>query len=346
MLKDIITNEQACLLTDIIRESDTIVCVCHQNPDGDALGSCLAWAELLRTVYGKEAQVIVPDQYPDYLQWLPNSEKIIRYDKHREGCDWTLAHADLIFCLDFNTASRTADMESALCASPAKIVLIDHHLDPDVETLVTVSRPQASSTSELVFRLAWQLGCFDQLGKHFAVPVYCGMMTDTGGFTYNSSDPDIYFIISQLLTKRINKDKIYRNVYHTFSENRLRLTGFVLYNRLVVDSMRHASYFTLSRDDLRRFHFMKGDAEGLVNMPLQMKGHRLSISLREDTEKDNLVWVSLRSVDQFPCNEMAAQFFNGGGHLNAAGGRLYCSLTDAVAVVEKAIKAFEDKLKY
>ena len=110
--------------------------------------------------------------------------------------------------------------------------------------------------------------------------------------------------------------------------------------------MRHASYFTLSRDDLRRFHFMKGDAEGLVNMPLQMKGHRLSISLREDTEKDNLVWVSLRSVDQFPCNEMAAQFFNGGGHLNAAGGRLYCSLTEAVAVAEKAIKAFEDKLKY
>ena len=345
MLKEILTSGQANLLTDIIRESETIVCVCHQNPDGDALGSCLAWAELLRTVYGKEPQIIVPDQYPDYLQWLPNSEKIIRYDKHREGCDWTLAHADLIFCLDFNTASRTADMESALCASPAKKVLIDHHLDPDVQTLVTVSQPQASSTCELVFRLAWQLGCFDQLGKHFAVPVYCGMMTDTGGFTYNSTDPDIYFIISQLLTKHINKDKIYRNVYHTFSENRLRLMGYVLYKRLVIDASRHASYFILTRDDLRRFHFVKGDAEGLVNMPLQMKGHRLSISLREDTEKDNLVWVSLRSVDQFPCNEMAAQFFNGGGHLNASGGRLYGTMAEAVAVVEKAIKAFEDKLK-
>ena len=344
-MTDIITTEQASLLTEIIRDSETIVCVCHQNPDGDALGSCLAWAELLRTVYGKEPQVIVPDQYPDYLQWLPNSEKIIRYDKHREGCDWTLAHADLIFCLDFNTASRTADMESALCGSPAKKILIDHHLDPDVQTLVTVSRPQASSTCELVFRLAWQLGCFEQLGKHFAVPIYCGMMTDTGGFTYNSCDPDIFFIISQLLTKRINKDKIYRNVYHTFSENRLRLMGYVLYKRLVIDASRHASYFTLTRDDLRRFHFMKGDAEGLVNLPLQMKGHRLSISLREDTEKDNLVWVSLRSVDQFPCNEMAAQFFNGGGHLNAAGGRLYCTMAEAVATVEKALKTFEEKLR-
>ena len=345
MLKNLMTDEQQELLIRLIKESETIICVCHQNPDGDALGACLAWAELLKTVYEKTAQVFVPDQYPDYLQWLPNSEKIIRYDKHREGCDFELAHADLVFCLDFNAAQRTADMEQALCGSPAKKVLIDHHLDPSVASELTISHPEASSTCELVFRLVWQLGCFEQLGKHFAVPVYCGMMTDTGGFTYNSSDPDIFFIISQLLTKRINKDKIYRNVYHNFSENRLRLTGFVMYERLVVDAQRHASYFTITRDDMRRFHFVKGDAEGLVNMPLQIKGHRLSISLREDSEKDNLIWVSLRSVDQFPCNEMAARFFNGGGHLNASGGRLYCSLGEAVEATKKAIAAFEGMLK-
>ena len=344
MLKPIISEVQQEMLLHQIKESETIVCVCHQNPDGDAVGACLAWSELLRECYGKQAQVIVPDQYPDYLQWLPNTDKIIRYDKHREGCDWTLQHCDLVFCMDFNTLSRTADMAPALGSSPARKVLIDHHLDPDVETVVTVSHPEASSTCELVFRLAWQMGCFDTLGRHFAVPVYCGMMTDTGGFTYNSSDPDIYSIISQLLTKHINKDKIYRNVYNTFSENRLRLTGYVMLEKLVVDKRRHASYFTLSRQDLKRFHFIKGDAEGLVNMPLQMKGHRLSISLREDTEKDNLVWVSMRSVDQFPCNEMAARFFNGGGHLNASGGRLYCSLTEAVDVVKQAIDAFESQL--
>ncbi len=345
MLNDIITSEQATLLSETIRSSETILCVCHQNPDGDALGSSLGWAEVLTTAFGKSPQVIVPDQYPDYLQWLPNSEKIIRYDKHREGCDWTIQRADLIFCLDFNSMSRTDAMESALRSSPAKMVLIDHHPDPENEMFMTISRSQASSTCELVFRLAWQLGCFEQLGKHFAVPVYCGMMTDTGGFTYNSSSSDIYFIISQLLTKHINKDKIYRNVYHNFSENRLRLMGYVLYKRLVIDASRHASYFIITRGDLRNFHFVKGDAEGLVNMPLQIKGHRLSISLREDTEKENLIWVSLRSVDQFPCNEMAAQFFNGGGHLNASGGRLYCSVEEAVAVVEKAFAAFEDKLK-
>ncbi len=345
MLKNLMTDEQQELLIRLIKESETIICLCHQNPDGDAIGSCLAWAELLKTVYGKTAQIFVPDQYPDYLQWLPNTDKIIRYDKHREGCDFELAHADLVFCLDFNAAHRTADMEQALSSSPAKKVLIDHHLDPTVDTVLTISHPEASSTCELVFRLVWQLGCFDQLTKHFAVPVYCGMMTDTGGFTYNSSDPDIFFIISQLLTKRINKDKIYRNVFHNFSETRCRLMGYVMYQRLVVDAQRHASYFTITRDDMRNFHFVKGDAEGLVNMPLQIKGHRLSISLREDSEKDNLIWVSLRSVDQFPCNEMAARFFNGGGHLNASGGRLYCSLDEAVEVAKKAIVAFEGMLK-
>ena len=170
------------------------------------------------------------------------------------------------------------------------------------------------------------------------------MMTDTGAFTYNSDSCDIFFIISQLLTKHINKDKIYRNVYHNFSEDRLRLMGFVMYQRLVVDNARHASHFTITRADMKRFHFMKGDAEGLVNMPLQIKGHKLSISLREDTEKDNLVWVSLRSVDQFPCNEMAAQFFNGGGHLNASGGRLSCSIDEAVEITKQAILAFEKLL--
>ena len=344
MLTDIISKEQQELLVQLIKESDTIVCTCHQNPDGDALGACLSWAEYLRNSHGKDVQIIIPDQYPDYLQWLPNSEKIIRYDKHREGCDWTLDHCDLVFCLDFNTTSRVDQMQAALDRSPARKVLIDHHLDPDVDAAVTISHPEASSTCELVFRLVWQLGAFDQQTKHFAIPVYCGMMTDTGAFTYNSDSCDIYFIVSQLLTKHINKDKIYRNVYHNFSENRLRLTGFVMYERLVVVGRHHASYFTLTRQDLKRFHFVKGDAEGLVNMPLQIKGMKLSISLREDTERNNLVWVSLRSVDQFPCNKMAAQFFNGGGHLNASGGRLYCTMSEAVKITEQAIVAYQQEL--
>lgn len=343
MLENILT-EQACeQLRTLVHHSETIICVSHRSPDGDAIGSCLGFAECLRMM-GKQPQVIIPDLYPDFLQWLPNSEKIIRYDKHKEGCDWTLKHADLIACLDINTLDRTGEMAATLKASPAKKIIIDHHLNPDIDAAIMVSRPKASSTCELVFRLAWQLGLFEQANKHFAVPVYCGMMTDTGGFTFNSNDPDIFFIIGQLLTKQINKDKIYRNVYHNYSENRIRLMGYVLYEKLVYDASLHAAYFTLSRNDLKRFQFIKGDAEGLVNIPQQIKGLKLSISLREDTEKENLIWVSLRSVDDFPCNEMAAQFFNGGGHLNASGGRLECSLDEAVEITKRAFQAFADKL--
>ena len=342
---DNILSEQACeQLRTLVYHAETIVCVCHQNPDGDAIGAVLAWAECLRMM-GKEPQVIIPDQMPDFLQWMPNTEKIIRFDRHREGCDWTLRHADLIFCLDFNTLSRTGEMMSAaLESTAARKVLIDHHLAPDVDSVLTISHPKASSTCELVFRLAWQLRLFESATKHFAVPVYCGMMTDTGGFTFNSNDPAIFFIISQLLTKHINKDKIYRSVYHNYSDNRIRLMGYVMYEKLAYDAQHHAAWFTLSKADLKRFHYIKGDAEGLVNIPQQIKGLRLSISLREDTEQDNLIWVSLRSVDDFPCNEMAARFFNGGGHLNASGGRLECSLDEAVATVKRAILAFEDKL--
>jgi phosphoesterase RecJ-like protein len=343
MLENIMTEGECSTLRSLLSQSETIVLCCHQNADGDALGAVLGMGELLRML-GKEPLMVVPDQYPDYLQWLPNTEKIVRYDKRRDYVDMVLKIADLVICLDFNTLARTDQMKDALQASPAKKLLIDHHPDPDIEAVVKVSRPQASSTCELVFRVVWQLGLFDQLGKHFAIPVYCGMMTDTGGFTYNSSNADIYYIISQLLTKRIDKDKIYRNVFHNYSEHRLRMVGHVLCNCLVVDAERHAAYYTLSREDQKRFHFIKGDGEGLVNMPLQIKGLKLSISLREDTDKQ-MIWVSLRSVDDFPCNEMAARFFNGGGHLNASGGRLACTLPEAVGIVQQALAAFENRLK-
>ena len=344
MLTNIMSEGECSLLRSLIASADSIVLCCHQNADGDALGAMLGWGEVLRQM-GKEPLMVVPDQYPDYLLWLPNTEKIVRYDKRRDYVDTVLKIADLVFCLDFNSVHRTDEMAASLCASPAKKVLIDHHPEPDVETTLCISHPEMSSTCELVFRIVWQLGMFNELGKHFAIPVYCGMMTDTGGFTFNSNNPEIFYIISQLLTKHINKDKIYRNVYHNYSEHRLRMVGHVLCNRLVVDEKRHAAYYTLTREDQKQFHFIKGDAEGLVNMPLQIKGLKLSISLREDTDRDRTIWVSLRSVDDFPCNEVSARFFNGGGHLNASGGRLNCSMSEAVKIVEQALLAFENKLK-
>ena len=341
---DIIPQDQLARLSQLISDAETILITCHKSPDGDAIGSSLGLADYLRHL-GKEPVVIVPDQYPDFLMWLPNTEKIIRYDKQRDKADLLFKIADLIFCLDYNAPSRVDEMEQSLVSSPATRVLIDHHLNPDVPADLIISEPEASSTCELVFRLVWQMGAFPNLTRQFAVPIYCGMMTDTGGFTYNSSRPEIFFIISELLTKRIDKDKIYRNVYHNYSESRIRLMGYVMYEKLVYMPEYNAAYYTLTKDELKRFRFIKGDAEGLVNIPQQIKGLRLSISLREDTEKDRVVWVSLRSVDNFPCNLMAEEFFNGGGHLNASGGRLNCSMDEAVRIVKDAIIAYENKLK-
>ena len=340
---DILNNDQLALMDQLISDANTVLVVCHKSPDGDAIGSSLAWAEYMR-LRGKDVTVIVPDQYPDFLLWLPNTEKIVRYDKHREKCDMLFKIADLVFCLDFNTPSRVDEMSEVLVNSPAKKILIDHHLKPDVPAALIVSHPDASSTCELVFRIVYQMGAFPQLDKAFAAPVYCGMMTDTGGFTYNSSNPELYFIIGELLTKHIDKDRIYRNVFHNYSENRIRLMGYVLYEKLVYMPEYHAANYSLTRNELKRFNYIKGDTEGLVNMPQQIKGLKLSISLREDTEKP-VVWVSLRSVDDFPCNLMAEEFFNGGGHLNASGGKIEGTIEEAIEITKKAISAYENKLK-
>jgi phosphoesterase RecJ-like protein len=273
---DILTDDQLAQLSQLISSSTNILITTHKSPDGDAIGSSLGWAEYLRSL-GKEPTVIVPDQFPDFLHWLPNTEKIVRYDKHREKCDMLFKIADLIFCLDYNAPSRVDEMEQAMVSSPAPKVLIDHHLKPEVPAELVISEPEACSTSELIFRIVWQLQAFDQMNKQFAIPVYCGMMTDTGGFTFASSRPEIYFIIGELLTKRIDKDKIYRNVYHNYSENRLRLMGYVMYKKLVVMPEYHTAFYALTKEDLDRFHFIKGDAEGLVNIPQQIKGLKLSI---------------------------------------------------------------------
>ena len=341
---ELLSEAEIATLKENINNSNRIVICCHKSPDGDALGSSLAWAEYLRT-QGKDPDIIVPDAYPDFLQWLPGSERIIRYDKHAaDKADEMLQKADLIFCLDFNGTNRVDEMKYALEQSPAHKIMIDHHLDPSMDTVLTVSHPQMSSTSELVFRIIWQLGGFEEMSRKCAVCIYCGMMTDTGGFTYNSNQPEIFFIVSQLLTKGIDKDKIYRNVFNNFSPWAIRLRGYLMSQKLNIFNDLHAAYFTISRRDMRDFHFIKGDAEGLVNEPLKIKGMRLSISLREDDRRDNTIWVSLRSVDDFPCNRVASEFVNGGGHLNASGGRLHCTLDEAERVVRRAFAHYEDLL--
>lgn len=343
---NILTEVEVAALNSLIDGATRIVVTGHKSPDGDAMGSCLGWAEYLRMQRGKEPVVVMPDAYPDFLQWLPNTDKVVRYDKHKEEVARMLQEADLIFCVDFNGFSRVDEMEGALATSPARKVMIDHHLGPVEEDWeLALSHPEMCSASELVFRIIWQLQGFEGMTRRCAIQLYCGMMTDTGGFTFNSTRPEIYFIISQLLTKGIDKDKIYRNVYNNYSCWAIRLRGYLMSRKLNYIPDCRAAYFTITRKDMFDYHFVKGDAEGLVNEPLRIKGLKLSISLREDDRRDNLIWVSLRSVDDFPCNEMAQQFFNGGGHLNASGGRLMCSMREAERITRQAILHYEQRLR-
>jgi len=335
---NLLSEEQTLALRQLISDAEHIVICCHKSPDGDAIGSVLGWAGFLQQL-GKQSKICVPDMFPDFLKWLPGTQDIIRFDKHPDVVKVAFSEADLLFCLDFAQPNRLEAMAECLELTNAKTIVIDHHPNPTIPAELLVSFPKMSSTCELAFRLIWQLDGFEKIDKKIAKAIYCGMMTDTGGFTFNSNNPEIFFIISQLLTKGIDKDRIYRNVFNNYSEHRLRMIGFVLYKKLNVFYEQHASYFCLTKSDMGRFNYTKGDAEGLVNMPLQIKGLQLSISLREDTEKENLVWVSLRSVDSFNCTAFAEKWFNGGGHFNASGGRLNCTMAEAEKITKRAIES-------
>ena len=338
MIKNIFNETDVERLKATIRDNNFFVLTCHAGPDGDALGSTLSMAHYLK-VLGKEAVVVAPDAYPDFLAWMPDSQEIVRFDKARDKAELMIAAADVIFAMDYNALSRVDDMGALIGKSKAVKVLIDHHLQPDSFCDLTFSYPHLSSTCEVVFRLILAMDGYDVLTKAACECIYAGMMTDTGCFSYGPCTQEVYVIISMLMQKEINKDRIYNKVFNNYSEGRLRLMGYVLYEKMHVFPEQHAALITLSREEMARFNFVKGDTEGLVNIPLQMKGIYFSVFLREDTEKD-LIRVSLRSQGTFPCNKFSAQYFNGGGHLNASGGQHHGTLDEAIAVFEQAITEF------
>lgn len=340
-MERIISIEQAEEIKALLQGSRKIVVTCHQSPDGDALGSALGFAEYLREL-GKVPVVIVPDQFPDFFKWLPTIEKAIRFDKSPNLAKDQILGADLICCLDYAQYSRVDAMGEFLEQSAAKKLVIDHHEGPQIETQYMVSRPEMSSACELVLRMIIDMNDESKLSKRSATCIYCGMMTDTGGFTYASTRPEIYELIGKLLSYGIDKDKIYRNVFNNFTIFKLKFWGYVLDQKLHYIESKGASYYALSKEELERYHYVKGYAEGLVNQPLQIRGCRLSISLREDNKIENKVWVSLRSVDDMNCIEIAQKYFNGGGHFNAAGGRLDCSIQEAEEIARKAIAELDD----
>ncbi|MDR2774818.1 MAG: bifunctional oligoribonuclease/PAP phosphatase NrnA [Tannerella sp.] len=337
MLTKIIDSDKIHKLKTYIDKGDKFVIVSHEMPDGDAIGSSLGLYHYLMSYDKKSIKVIVPNSFPTFLKWLPGARDIVVYGQYPDFATQLINEADVIFCLDFNAIKRVGKMASAVIASDARKVMIDHHLEPADFCKIVISYPEMSSTSELVFRIICALGDIDMMEKDVAECIYTGMMTDTGAFSYNSNNAGIYIIISELIKKGIDKDEIYRKVNQVYSECRLRLMGYVLYKKMKVYSDKKTAVFTLTQEELNNFRYKSGDTEGFVNLPLSIDGVCFSVFLREET---NLIKISLRSVGDFPCNKFAAAYFNGGGHKNASGGEFYGTLEEAVRVFEDGLLQF------
>ena len=321
-----------------IQSAQRIAIFTHQSPDGDAMGSSLAVYHYLRSL-SKEAQVIVPNAFPDFLAWMPGAETVLLYDTHTELANAYLDTTDLVICTDFNAPNRIGALGDKMLSLACPKIMIDHHLHPDHFADAMLSDPEASSTCELVYTLI----TYHQspiANSRIASCLYTGLMTDTGNFSYNSNRPQIYTIISALVAAGANKDAIYDAVFNQYSVDRIKLVGYCLYKKMRVFPEHHAALIHLNRKELYRFNFQKGDAEGIVNMPLQSKDIYYSVFMREDkATPDEMaknggiktkIKLSFRSQGDRPVNTFASEVFNGGGHANASGGEYYGSIEEAV----------------
>lgn len=325
----------------LVLASQDIVITCHVSPDGDALGSSCALCNVLKAL-GKTANVVTADCAPRSLQFLPGVREIVAATRQADLAHGLIARADLIFCMDFNDPSRVDRLTNALTSAKARKVVIDHHLDPCIEADVIISRPEVSSTSALLYLFLWQAGWTRYLNRSAAACIYTGMMTDTGNFSYNSNDPDLYLIIHDLMRKGIDKDNLYKLVMNTASESRVRIMGYGQYRMQLLRPHR-AAIITLSENELKEFDYNKGDTEGLVNIPLSIPEITYSIFLREDSK--DYVKISMRSKGDFSVSRICEENFGGGGHTNAAGGEFHGPLGKALEKLLEIIPTYDKYLQ-
>ena len=314
-----------------------IVVLSHTNPDGDAVGSSIAWAEALRQ-RGHTVTCIVPNKYPYYLDWMKGIRDIVIFKSDAERALQAVEQAEAIFCLDFHTLSRLDALGDVIAANEkAPRVLIDHHLDAPDEFDIKFSHPEASSTSYLVYKLIEALWGAESVTAAQAEVIYVGMMTDTGNFSFSALTPDLYHALAVLSATGIDIPTIYNNVYNSFTEGRARLFGYVINRKMKMLRRGTVAYMSLTEAEMRRFWFQQGDSEGFVNYPLTIKKMRMSAIFIEHTD---FIRVSLRSRGKIDVNLFAARYFNGGGHKNAAGGKSFVSMEETIAHFEAAVEEY------
>lgn len=333
-----IANSKIEELRAMLQTPKKIVILSHTNPDGDAIGSSLAWAEILRTM-GHDVNAIVPNRYPYYLEFMPDISSLLLYKDDKLGIvDSVVKSAEVIFCLDFHTMSRLDGLGEIIGNNKqAKRVLIDHHLDPNEDFDIMISYPEASSTCYLVATLIKELFGEEAFTKSMAENLFVGMMTDTGNFAFSNITPDLFRMVAVLASTGINIPAIHNNVYNSFTEGRARLFGYVINRKMKIFHNGTVAYMSLTSDELKRFWFQQGDSEGFVNYPLTIKKMKISAIFTEHADN---IRVSLRSRGDIDVNVFAQRYFNGGGHKNAAGGKSFMSMEDTIKHFEASIKEY------
>src|SRR5690554_1863982 len=322
MTKDDIKNIKHLLTTP-----KQIVIVPHKNPDGDAIGSTLGLYHYLLK-HKHQVTVIAPNDYPDFLKWMPEESKILKYDSQKEASDKLIANAEIIFTLDFNALNRTGDMEGTLCTSEAIKIMIDHHQQPENYAAFMYSDVNMSSTCEMVFNFIDMVGDKNLIDEAIASCLYAGILTDTGSFRFPSTTSKTHEIAGYLIDKGANHSEIYNQIFDNNSYERMQLLGRALSNLMVIVEYRTA-YITLSQDELNEYNYKKGDTEGFVNYALSLNNIIFAAIFIEDSQ-NNIIKISLRSKGNFSVNEFSRAHFEGGGHTNAAGGKSNLDLKSTV----------------
>ncbi|UMB54894.1 bifunctional oligoribonuclease/PAP phosphatase NrnA [Lutibacter sp. A64] len=327
---------------ELLSSKKDIVLVPHRNPDGDAIGACLAMYHYLQKK-GHHVTVVAPNDYPDFLKWMPQSKDVLKFDMQNRQSKAVIDEASIIFLLDFNALHRVgSDMENTLKEFKGTFIMVDHHQQPDTIATYLFSDTSICSTCQMVYHFLENIDEVDAIDKVIATSLYTGIMTDTGSFRFASTTSTTHRIIADLIDKGANNALIHNNVYDTNSYSRLQLLGRALSN-LKVETELKTAYITLTQQELDEFNYQKGDTEGVVNYALSLDGVIFAVIFIEDVEQ-KIIKISFRSKGSFSVNKFARNHFNGGGHDNAAGGRSEISLDETVSKFLNVLSDYKTEL--
>jgi len=328
-------------IKELLNTPKNVIITTHKNPDGDAIGSSLALFHYLKSLK-HQVTVITPNEYPDFLKWVPGEEQIIKFSEAIDIAKTKIKEADLVFTLDFNHLSRSGDMEEVLNKVDTTFIMIDHHQQPDDYAKYMYSDTAMSSTCQMIYHFIENLDDLSYITSEIATCIYVGIMTDTGSFRFRSTTSRTHQVIAHLIDLGADNTAIHERIYDTNTLSRLQLKGVALKNLTVLSEYKTA-YITISQKELDKHHFKKGDTEGFVNIGLSINDIVFAVIFIEN-KKDGIIKISLRSKGDFSVNEFSRNHFEGGGHHNAAGGRSNISLTDTVEKFISILPSYKNLL--